>query len=144
MAGDAIDVVARTYHTEENTVVHLEGETYSVTDRARAETLRGIGFVSIDGWTDAAPGTAPVLASLTPATAALGAANFSLHVLGSGFTATDVVHWDGAPVPTTFVSATELSTPIDMTTVTVAGLIPVTVQAGALVSNALTFTVTAT
>ena len=54
MAGDSIDVVARTYHTE-NGIVHLEGETYSVTDRALAETLRGIGFVSIEGWTPEPP-----------------------------------------------------------------------------------------
>jgi hypothetical protein len=51
MAGDSVDVTARTFHTE-NGVAHAEGETYAVTDRVLAETLRGIGFVSIDGWTD--------------------------------------------------------------------------------------------
>lgn len=51
MAGDSLDVVARTYHTE-NGVAHAEGETYAVTDRVLAETLRGIGFVSIEGWTE--------------------------------------------------------------------------------------------
>jgi hypothetical protein len=50
MAGESLDVVARMYHTENGTV-HQEGETYAVTDRALAETLRAIGFVSIDGWT---------------------------------------------------------------------------------------------
>lgn len=54
MAGDSLDVVARTFHTE-NGVAHAEGETYAVTDRVLAETLRGIGFVSIDGWTDEPP-----------------------------------------------------------------------------------------
>ena len=57
MAGESVDVVARIYHTE-NGVAHAEGETYAVTDRALAETLRGIGFVSIDGWTDGAAGRA--------------------------------------------------------------------------------------
>lgn len=51
MVGESIDVVSRVYHTE-NGVAHAEGETYSVTDRWLAETLRGIGFVSIDGWTE--------------------------------------------------------------------------------------------
>jgi len=143
MAGEAIDVVARTYHTE-NGNAHAEGDAYTVTDRALAATLRGIGFVSIDGWTPEPPAP-PLLSSLTPETAALGAANFTLQILGSGFTATDVVQWDGAPVATTFVSATELSAPIDMTTVTAAGAIPVSVQTvDAQGSNALTFTVTAT
>jgi hypothetical protein len=49
-SGESIDVTARIYHTE-NGNIHLEGETYPVTERALAETLRGIGFVSIDGWT---------------------------------------------------------------------------------------------
>jgi hypothetical protein len=47
---DSVDVTARVYHTEHGNV-HLEGETYAVTDRALAETLRGIGFVTIVGWT---------------------------------------------------------------------------------------------
>lgn len=51
MVGESVDVVARIYHTE-NGVAHIEGETYAVTDRWMAETLRGIGFVSIDGWTE--------------------------------------------------------------------------------------------
>ena len=54
MAGDSLDVVARTFHTE-NGVAHAEGETYAVADRVLAETLRGIGFVSIDGWTPEPP-----------------------------------------------------------------------------------------
>jgi hypothetical protein len=54
MAGDSIDVVARTYHTENGTA-HSEGDTYAVTERVLAETLRGIGFVSIEGWTEEAP-----------------------------------------------------------------------------------------
>jgi len=65
MAPESVDVTARVYHTE-NDNVHLEGETYAVTDRALAETLRGNGFVSIEGWSDAAP-SAPTIAALTPA-----------------------------------------------------------------------------
>jgi hypothetical protein len=115
MAGESLDVVARTYHTE-NGVEHLEGETYAVTDRALAETLRGIGFVSIDGWTNAAPGggPAPALTSLTPATVALGAPSFTLHVRGTGFVDGAVIVFAGHDEPTTWVSATEVTTGVDM------------------------------
>lgn len=53
-AGESLDVVARTYHTE-NGNVHEEGETYAVTDPVLAETLYAIGFVTIDGWTPPPP-----------------------------------------------------------------------------------------
>jgi hypothetical protein len=138
MAGDSVDVTARTYHTE-NGVEHVEGETYAVTSRALAETLYGIGFVGIDGWTDAGTGggTAPVLTTLIPATALVGTAPFTVQVQGTGFVAADVVTWNGAAVPTTFVSVTELTASI--AAVAAAGDLAVTVGA----SNALTFTVTA-
>ena len=69
MPGDSIDVVARIYHTE-NGNIHIEGETYTVTDRALAETLRGIGFVTIEGWTDepAPPPAATGATAGTPGT----------------------------------------------------------------------------
>jgi hypothetical protein len=72
MAGESVDVVARIYHTENDTA-HAEGDAYAVTDRALAETLRAIGFVSIDGWTEAPPpplatgATAGTPGSFTPA-----------------------------------------------------------------------------
>jgi hypothetical protein len=141
--GDSADVTARVYHTE-NGNVHLEGETYSVTDPALLETLRGIGFVGIEGWTPDPPDpppAAPVLSTLTPATCVVGAAAFTLRVQGSGFTATDVVNVNGAPVATTFVSPNELTTPI--ASPVSAAAIPVTVQGAGGASNALTFTVTA-
>jgi hypothetical protein len=138
--GDSADVTARVYHTVHGTE-HVEGETYSVDDAALLETLRGIGFVSIEGWTPDAPPAAPVLATLTPTTAAVGAAAFTLRVQGSGFAAADVVHLNAAPVATTFVSASELTTPV--ASPASAAAIPVTVQGAGGLSNALTFTVTA-
>lgn len=115
MAGDSIDVTARIYHTE-NGNVHLEGETYAVTDRALAETLRGIGFVSIEGWTDEGPpppvtatgATAGVPGTWTPA-GSVAPANLAAagSVVASPLTAWlagehvilgDALpcHWDGA------------------------------------------------
>ena len=68
-SGDSINVTARIWHTE-NGVAHAEGETYAVTDRALAETLRGIGFVSIEGWTEepAPPATATGATAGVPGT----------------------------------------------------------------------------
>ena len=48
--GETLDVVSRIYHTHEG-VAHPEGEAYTVADRWLAETLYGIGFVTIEGWT---------------------------------------------------------------------------------------------
>lgn len=63
--------------------------------------------------------TLPVVSGLTPATAAVGAADFTLHVNGTGFRAGCQIFWNGAPMPTTVVSPTELTTPISL-----AGLLP--------------------
>jgi hypothetical protein len=143
MADDSVDVTARVYHTEYGTA-HAEGETYAVTDRALAETLRGNGFVSIEGWTEGGGGTAPVLASLTPATVALGAPSFTLHVHGTGFAAGAVIVFAGKDEPTTWVSDTEVTTGVDMAVWVGPDTVPVVVRgvdSGA--SNALSFTFTA-
>jgi hypothetical protein len=146
MADDSVDVTARVYHTEYGTA-HAEGETYAVTDRALAETLRGNGFVSIEGWTEGGGpggGTAPVLASLTPATVALGAPNFTLHVHGTGFADGAVIVFAGQDEPTTVVSATEVTTGVNMAVWVGPDTVPVVVRGvDSAASNALSFTFTA-
>jgi hypothetical protein len=93
---------------------------------------------------EAALDAAPVLSSLVPATAVLGAASFTLHVHGTGFTQQSTIIWNGLPEPTTYVSATELTTGVNMSTANVAIALPVTVRTVAgQDSNALTFTLTA-
>ena len=85
----------------------------------------------------------PVIASLVPATAALGAPNFTLHVMGTGFQSHDVILWNGAPEPTTFVSPTELTTLVNMATAQAAITLPVSVRpAVGGMSNSLDFTLT--
>jgi hypothetical protein len=94
MAGESIDVVARTYHTE-NGNEHAEGETYGVTDRRLAETLRGIGFVSIAGWTPPPPedpatgATAGTPGTWTPA----GSSPPATLAATAGVTATPATAW---------------------------------------------------
>jgi hypothetical protein len=144
MAGDSIDVTARTYHTVDG-VPHDAGEVYAVADRAMAENLYGIGFVGVVGWTeDVAPPPAPTLSSLNPATAVAGSASVTVQVIGAGFAPSDVASVAGAPVATVVVSATELSIPVDAAAMVAAGDVPVSVAtAGGLQSNVLTFAVTA-
>ena len=88
----------------------------------------------------------PVLSSLQPASAALGAPNFTLHVIGTGFAASDVIVFAGQDEPTTFVSATELTTGVNMGFwLGVDPAIPVYVRAlGGRASNVLMFAFTAT
>jgi hypothetical protein len=141
MAAESVDMVARTFHTVDG-VAHAEGEAYTVTDRAMAETLRGIGFVSIAGWTDAPSGSAPTVTTLVPATVPLGAPNFTVRVLGTGFTPDPVIVWNGIDVPTTVVSDTEVTTDVDMAVWLAPATVPVAVRAGGVESASVSFTFT--
>jgi hypothetical protein len=143
MAADSVEVVSRTYHTE-NGVAHAEGEAYSVTSRVLAETLRGIGFVSIAGWTDTPPAwPPPTVTSLVPATVALGAPNFTVHVVGTNFTPDAVIVWNGFDEPTTVVSPTEVTTGVNMAVWLAPATVPVSVRAGGVESASIPFTFTA-
>jgi hypothetical protein len=83
-----------------------------------------------------------VLTSLNPATAVLGDPAFTLQVIGSGFSPASKILWNGVPEPTTFVSDTELTTLVDMSTAQVAISIPVVAAENGAESNALTFELT--
>ena len=71
----------------------------------------------------------PSVASLAPPSAKIGDASFVLHVMGAGFREGDTILWNGAPEPTTLVSPTEVTTPVNMLTATTAMPIPVSVRA---------------
>lgn len=81
----------------------------------------------------------PVLTSLQPSQATIGQPSFTLHVFGTGFKNTDVINWNGGDEPTVFVSSTELTTQVDMTTATTPTTIPVKVGQ----SNIMTFSLIA-
>jgi hypothetical protein len=88
------------------------------------------------------PPPTPVIAAINPSSAVLGSPSFTLHVVGSGFTADAAILWNGTPEPTTVESSTELTTEVDMSTAEVAIEIPVAVAQGGVVSNAFAFTLT--
>ena len=89
----------------------------------------------------------PQITSLSPDQAVAGSAEFTLTVNGSGFingTGSDrsVVHWNGSPRTTTFVSSTVLTATIPASDIATAGTANVTVvNPGNLTSNTATFTI---
>ncbi len=87
---------------------------------------------------------APVLTSLSPASAAVGSAGFTLTVNGSGFTAASIVRWNGADRSTTFVGSTQVKAAILSGDLAAAGTVAVTVftpAPGGGTSGSLPFTV---
>jgi len=84
----------------------------------------------------------PVVSSLNPGSATIGDPSFTLHVLGTGFNSESLIVWNGSEEPTTYVSATELTTGVDMSTAVVAVNIPVAVlNSDGVMSEASTFVI---
>jgi hypothetical protein len=78
-------------------------------------------------WLYAAP--APVLTTLTPATAVAGdATDITLVVTGSDFSARSAIYFNNLPEPTTFVSDTEISTVVKPSLFTEPATCPVDVR----------------
>jgi hypothetical protein len=68
------------------------------------------------------------LHSITPALMSLaGAADFTLTANGSGFTANSVIRWNGASLPTAFVSSTRLTGAVTAAQVSSLGMYSITV-----------------
>jgi len=88
-----------------------------------------------------APG--PVVNSLSPSGATAGGAAFTLTVNGTGFVSSAVVQWNGAPLSTTFVSATQLTAQVAASLIANAGTAAVTVVENGLTSNSASLTITA-
>src|SRR5205823_5685567 len=86
----------------------------------------------------------PILTSLSPSRAFSGSGPFTLAVIGSGFTSSSIVQWNGASRPTTFVGATQLSASIGAADVATNGTAQVnvfTASPGGGTSASLTFTI---
>lgn len=62
--------------------------------------------------TVAPPNPVPSISSLSPSSAAVGAAGFTLTVNGSNFAAGSIIQWNGNTRATTYISSTQLSTTI--------------------------------
>jgi hypothetical protein len=108
-----------------------EGGTLTLTPEEAANS--GAGFVQdllkADlGTVDPVPPEPAVLTSITPDTAVIGDPDLTLSAIGTGFTAESVIVFNGGDEPTTFVSATEVTTGVKPSTATTAGAYPVFVR----------------
>jgi hypothetical protein len=115
------------------------------TQNVFARFLGDTSYTSSDSTTVALTGdgvAAPVLASVSPATAVAGGPAFTLSVTGSGFATGAVVKWNGSARATAFVSATKLTAAILATDIVSLGTYPVTVTTGGITTASLTFAVT--
>jgi hypothetical protein len=86
---------------------------------------------------------AAAITGLTPNAATAGGATFTLTVNGSGFVnGGSTVDWNGAPLSTTYVSATQLNGAVSASLIASPGTASVTVaNSGASASNAVNFTI---
>jgi uncharacterized repeat protein (TIGR01451 family) len=87
---------------------------------------------------------APVLSSLSPQSALAGAAALTLTVNGSDFSNASIVLWNGTSLPTSFVSANQLTATVDASLITSAGSADIAVSSpapGGGVSGSLAFTI---
>lgn len=116
-------------------VVLDESLRVGVADRA-AVRPSVTGFVRLDTFQGEGE---PIVTGCTPSTAVCGGADFTLHVVGSGFTPSTVILFNGGEEPTTYVSASELTTGVKPSLVLAPVVVPVSVV-GADTSADFTFT----
>ena len=84
----------------------------------------------------------PTLTSIAPTTAVHGGADGTITCTGTKFVTGSVIQFNGVAQPTTYVSATSLTTPAKHSLVPAAGTVAVTVANGGLVTAPQTFTYT--
>jgi hypothetical protein len=97
-------------------------------------------------WAVTTLGSQAVITGLEPASMISASQPFTLTVVGDGFVDGSAVLWNGAPLPTTFVSENELTAQVGAEQLASAGNVTVTTRSpapGNLVSNGLAFVVTA-
>jgi hypothetical protein len=83
----------------------------------------------------------PVIDTLEPNIAAAGGASFQLTIMGSGFTSSAVVKWNGAALPTTFVNEQQLTAGVSSSLIAKTGTASVTVVIGDTSSDPVVFTI---
>ena len=82
----------------------------------------------------------PTVTGLTPSSAVIGTPSFDLHVNGTNFTPTSVIVFNGGEEPTVFVSDKELTTGVNMDTVSGPVTVPVLVSSNGIYSDPMMFT----
>ena len=85
------------------------------------------------------PAEQPVINSLAPNTAVCGSTDFELTVIGTGFTPTSVIVFNGGEEPTDYFGSDTIRTGVKPSLVTVATVCPVLVRTNGIDSNSLDF-----
>lgn len=88
------------------------------------------------------PGEEPSLASIDPTEAEIGSEDIVMTAIGTNFTPTSLIYFNGGAEATTFVSDTELTTGIKPSLVGAAIDVPVWVQQGSVKTEEQTFSFT--
>jgi hypothetical protein len=73
-------------------------------------------------------GVVPIITGLSPASATVGSGAITLTVSGDNFTSDAVVQWNGASLPTTFVSSTQLTATVPASLLAAVGTATVTIK----------------
>lgn len=94
------------------------------------------------------PGSTPSISSISPESGNAGSGEFVLTLDGTGFASNSVVYWNAATVPTTYVSAQQLTANISATDIATSGMVSVYVKnpgtgiyAMGVNSNSVSFTI---
>jgi 6-phosphogluconolactonase (cycloisomerase 2 family) len=116
--------------------------TASITVTNPGNGLAGGGTSNAVAMTILPPNTQPSVTSISPTSATAGGPSFTLTVNGSGFVRDSQVTFNLNNVPTTFVSASQLTANIPASAVAIAGNPPVIVNnPDGFASTPLTFTI---
>ena len=84
----------------------------------------------------------PTITSLNPSSRTAGTATFTLTVNGTGFATGAVVQWNGQPLSTTFVGATQLTATVTADRITTPGSAAITVVSQNVTSAPVAFPIT--
>lgn len=104
-------------------------------------TDNGAPYFSLN-FTITAGAASVTISSLSPASATAGGPVFTLTVNGTGFLSGAVVNWNGSPLSTGYVSATQLSASVPASLISSPGNAAITVKnPGGTASNVFTFTI---
>ncbi len=134
-----------TYVSQNQLTVNVPASAIATPGPHAIQVMNSVGIVSPQAplfTVNAATPTAS-LASLSPNSATPGGAAFTLTLTGANFPANSKVQWNGAPLTTAFVSASQLTAAVPAALIAAAGTASVTVTGDGGTSNALAFTITA-
>lgn len=129
----------RQFLLEDNERVVIEGDDVEVLIPLPSQN----SATTLKTWASYPGNELPTVTGLTPDTAVIGDPDVAMTVAGTGFVeGKSVILFNGGEEPTTFISATALSTTIRPSTAGTAGAFPVAVKTGLFTSNDLDFTFT--